>query len=251
MSDILLEVTSLYKSFGGLAAITDVSFSLNERQILGVIGPNGAGKTTLFNLLTGFIKPDRGSVKYNGEDVTGIKPHKLTRLGISRSFQMSTLFPNMTVLDSLLIPQYFTRKGRRRKTEFEMIKRCDDLLQIIDLREKKNNLVNSLTQGELKLLDIARSLATEPSLLLLDEPFSGLGIKDIQPLSQLIKELSGQGLTLMVVEHKLKELMSFVDRVIVINFGALIAEGTPYEIVNNDDVINSYLGDGGAEIDIT
>jgi len=250
MGEVLLEVKGLYKSFGGLTAISAVSFLTHSEEIVGIIGPNGAGKTTLFNLLTGFLKADSGEILYKGQAIGGLRPHKIARTGLSRSFQLARLFPNMTVEQTLIVPQYFTHKGKNKKSAEDIQAYCEKLLVNIGLQKKKDHLVKSLTQGELKLLDIARSLATDPDLLLLDEPFSGLGYRDIQPLTALILRLRDSGLTLMVIEHKLKELMSFVDRVIVINFGKLIADGSPQEIGKNKEVIKSYLGEEEIEIGI-
>jgi len=250
MGEIFLEVKGLNKSFGGLRATSAVSFLAHREEIMGIIGPNGAGKTTLFNLLTGFLKADSGVILYKGQAIGGLRPHKIARFGVSRSFQVARLFPNMSVEQALFVPQYSTRKGKNKKSVEDIKAYCEHLLVDIGLQKKKDHLVKSLTQGELKLLDIARSLASEPDLLLLDEPFSGLGHRDIQPLTALILRLRDRGLTLLVIEHKLRELMSFVDRVIVINFGQVIADGSPQEIGKNKTVIDSYLGEEEIEIGI-
>lgn len=231
----VLTVKGLTKSFGGLVAVKNVSFSINEGEILGLIGPNGAGKTTLFNLITGFIKPDAGSVILKGEDLTRAQPHTVVKKGMARTFQLVNPFSNMDLIDNVSVALY-GKKGIR-STE-----KAIEILTLVGLAQRKSELAKNLPHGELKKLEIARALATEPDLLLLDEPFAGLSFEEVTELMELVKRLNEKGLTIMIVEHVMRVIMNLSHRVIVICDGEKIAEGKPLEITKEKKVIEAYLG---------
>jgi branched-chain amino acid transport system ATP-binding protein len=237
----LLDVNGLDKHFGGLYAVRDVSFSVAQGEILGILGPNGAGKTTLYNLLTGFIAPDAGTMTFNGHNLRGMIPHRIARLGISRTFQLCRPFVGMTVLENVIVGALGTA-GRDRAG---LDARARGLLASVGLSGKQDLAVDVLSYGDQRRLEIARALAAQPTLLLLDEPFAGLGSGEIADLATLIRRLHAeQGLTVMLIEHKLREFMRLVQRVIVLDFGALIAQGTPDEVVRHPAVIEAYVGRG-------
>ncbi|MEM3550162.1 MAG: ABC transporter ATP-binding protein [Candidatus Bathyarchaeia archaeon] len=231
----VLTVKGLTKSFGGLVAVKNVDLSVGEGEILGLIGPNGAGKTTLFNLITGFIKPDAGSIVFKGKDITRAPPHLVVRQGIARTFQLVNPFGNLSVIDNVSIPLY----GKRgiRSTD-----KAAEIIALMKLDHRKNELAKNLPHGELKKLEIARALATEPSLLLLDEPFAGLSFEEVSELMELVKKLNDEGLTIVIVEHVMRVIMKLSHRVVVICDGEKIAEGKPLEITEDRRVIEAYLG---------
>lgn len=238
----LLETSQLTKSFGGLLALAQISISVREGQVVGIIGPNGAGKTTIFNCLTGFLPIDSGSVIFNGMDINGKKPHEIVNLGLARTWQLVKAFFGMRVNEAMMVPSFSKRAVSKRNSGKISPEAIEDQLRAMGLEKKIGSLVDDLNQGELRLLDIARALATSPSVLLLDEPFSGLSHKEISNVSQVIRTLNGEGLTIVIIEHRLRELMKLVQNVVVINFGQKIAEGPPQEIVQNPAVVEAYLG---------
>jgi branched-chain amino acid transport system ATP-binding protein len=243
--DALLQVEGLSKKFGGLDAVFDLDFTVEEGEIMGMIGPNGAGKTTVFNLLTGFLEPTKGDITFKGENIVNRKPNQIVDRGISRTFQIVRPFLNMTVLENVLVPLQAPKNREINKGRMENQRRAAGLLEQVELADKMLFLAADLSHGDLKRLEVARSLAAKPDLLLLDEPFSGLATKEISALSDLIKNLNDDGLTIILIEHKLRELMKLVKRVITLNFGVKIADGTPEEIAKNEAVIEAYLGKGG------
>jgi len=223
---LLLQVKNLTKKFGELEALSDVSFDVEEGECLGVIGPNGAGKTTLFNVISGFMKPTSGSIKFNGESIVGKKPHELVKMGLSRTFQVIRVFKNITVRENVLV----------------VTEEWEGLLKELDLWEKRNHLAKDLPQGDLRRLNIGMALATNPRLLLLDEPFSGLSPKESVGLGAFIEKLKEKNMTMILIEHKLRELFGHVERTLVLNYGQLIFEGTPEELVRDEKVVQVYLG---------
>jgi branched-chain amino acid transport system ATP-binding protein len=246
----VLTVRDLRKSFGGINAIFNLDFVVEKGQIFGIIGPNGAGKTTLFNLITGFLRPDSGSIKFKDTELIGKKPHEIVGLGICRTFQLVKPFLGMSVEETLLVPSFTPRVERGGHSSDWIKARNVEILNHIGLASKENEIVDNLNQSELRLLDIARALAAEPEILCLDEPFSGLGHYDVEALLGLLNGFMVKGIAIVIIEHRLKELMRFVNKVMVINFGEKIYEGTPYQIAHDKRVIEAYLGKKGTEIGI-
>jgi len=237
----LLEVSELNKHFGGLHAVKNVSFSVAPGEIMGILGPNGAGKTTLYNLLTGFIPPDSGSVVFNGRSLRGLAPYRIAGLGISRTFQLCRPFAGMTVFENVVVGGL----GARRDDRAGLDARALALLEQVGLAEKASLPIETLSYGDQRRLEIARALAAKPALLLLDEPFAGLGSSEIADLSALIRSVHAeQGLTVLLIEHRLHEFMRLVGRVIALDFGEVIAEGVPDYIVRHPAVIEAYIGRG-------
>jgi len=222
----MLVIKDVTKKFGELVALNDVSLSVKRGESVGIIGPNGAGKTTLFNIISGFLKPDSGIIEFNGIDITGKRPSQIAKLGLVRTFQIIKVFKNLTVEENLSV----------------INSDCKDLLKAMSLWDKKDWIAGRLSQGELRKLSIAIALATKPKLLMLDEPFSGLDLKDGAELSKIIENLCNNGTTLVIIEHKLKELFELVDRVIVLNFGEIIFDGNPEDVRKSKEVIKAYIG---------
>jgi branched-chain amino acid transport system ATP-binding protein len=234
----LLELKGVNKSFGGLRAVSQVSFELNGGEILGIIGPNGAGKTTLFNVITGFLKPDSGEVWFNGEKTVGLKPHQVCKKGMVRTFQLVKPFIELTVLENVVVAAL-----NRAKTIKEAREKALRTIELVGLREKTNTLSSGLTLGHRKRLELARTLATEPKLLLLDEVMAGLTPTEVDELIRLLKEVNHRGVTILLIEHVMRGLMALSRRVVVLNYGQKIAEGVPGEVVKNRQVIEAYLGE--------
>jgi len=235
-------ISNLCKNFGGLAAVSDLSFTVPQGQIVGVIGPNGAGKTTLFNLITGFIRPDGGQVLFRQESLVGKKPNKIVNMGISRTFQLVKPFLEMSLYDNLRVACYSPRFSARHSGRESIQRRILETARQVGLPEDLSIPATNLSHGDLRLLDIGRSLISEPELLLLDEPLSGLSSIETGKVLEVVLELNRQGFTILIIEHKLKELMRIANRIVAIDFGMKIAEDTPTEIVNNPEVIRAYLG---------
>ena len=234
----LLSVKNLDKRFGGLHAVKDVSLDVQKGDILGILGPNGAGKTTLYNLLTGFIKADNGEVLLEGQPLLGLPPHKVVGLGVARTFQLCRPFVGLSVVENVMVGSLGPRVPA-----VDLSARARHLLAQVGLAGKEDSPAELLSYGDQRRLEIARALATEPRLLLLDEPFAGLGSGEIAALSELIRDLhKNQGLTILLIEHKLREFMQLVSHVVAIDFGQVIATGSPSEIVKNPKVIEAYIG---------
>jgi branched-chain amino acid transport system ATP-binding protein len=240
MSAALLEVSQLNKHFGGLHAVRNVSFSVERGEIVGILGPNGAGKTTLYNLLTGFIAPDPGArVVFQGRSLLGLAPHRIAALGVSRTFQLCRPFLGMSVLENVIVGALGSARGRAADLDAQAL----GLLARVGLAGKERAPVDVLSYGDQRRLEIARALAAKPALLLLDEPFAGLGSGEIEDLSALIRQVhAADGLTVVLIEHKLREFMRLVDRVIALDFGEIIAQGSPEDIVQHPAVIEAYIG---------
>jgi len=234
----LLQIQNVSKRFGGLAALTDVSYSVNQGEILGLIGPNGAGKTTLFNVVNGFYPPSTGEVLFKGERISNLKPHQICRLGIGRTFQVVKPLQRMTVLDNVIASAFLRAKN---KAEAEEI--AHETLEFTGLYEDRYLISKGLPLGKRKRLEITRALATKPEMLLMDESFAGLNPTEINDQINIIRQIREKGITLMVIEHHMRVIMSISDRIVVLNYGEKIAEGTPSEIGKNRLVIEAYLGE--------
>lgn len=242
----LLRVKDLSKSFGGVRAVVGASFELKEGELLGVIGPNGSGKTTLVNLITGFIRPDSGTVEYKGKNITGLMPYKIARLGISRTFQMVRPFADLPAFKNIIIPLFSPRvrelAGGRYGDRDSVAK---DLLEEVGFERESSvtyKAAGSLPHGYLKRLELARCLALRADLIILDELFSGLSIAELASIVPIIEKLMVEGKTIVMIEHRLRELFRISDRVIVLNFGRVIAEGKPSEVMEKPEVKQAYLG---------
>ena len=234
----LFEVKNLVKYFGGLAAVDDVSFTVNEGEIFGLIGPNGSGKTTIFNLISHFHPVTSGRIYLKGKDITNLKTYQINHLGIGRTFQIVKPLGRLTVLDNV-IAAAFAKAGNRKDAE----KIALETLQFCKLDHRKDVLAKSLPIGERKRLEITRAIATKPELLLLDETAAGLNPTEVDEAIELIKNINSRGITIIIVEHIMKVIMTISNRIHAINFGQTIAEGTPAEVANNKSVIEAYLGE--------
>ena len=237
----MLEVKNLTKYFGGLAAVRDLSFRVEKGQIFGLIGPNGAGKTTIFNMINGFYPPSSGDVLYQGKAITGLKPNVVCKKGIARTFQVVKPLSRMTVLENVMASA-FCRVNSIEEARQEAMK----TLEFCGMTHRKDFLAKSLTIGDRKRLEITRAMATRPVVLLLDETAAGLNPTELDQAIALIRKIRDQGVTILIVEHIMKVIMSISDRIHAINYGQTIAEGTPQEVANNKAVIEAYLGEAYA-----
>ena len=252
----LLDVKKLTENFGGLTAVGDVTMHLNEGELVGLIGPNGAGKTTLFNLLTGVYEPSEGTVSLDGTILNGMKPYKIASLGLSRTFQNIRLFKEMTVLDNVLIGMAnqtsphllasFLRLPKYYQSEEELRQKALDLLAIFNLETEADTLAKNLPYGQQRRLEIVRALATKPKILFLDEPAAGMNPQETAELTELIRKIKDEfNITIMLIEHDMSLVMEVTERIYVLEYGRLIAQGTPDEIKTNQRVIEAYLGGEG------
>jgi branched-chain amino acid transport system ATP-binding protein len=242
----LLKVSDVSKSFGGVAAVSSVSFKLKEGELLGIIGPNGSGKTTLVNLVTGFVKPDTGRIEYSGKNITGWAPYKIVSLGIARTFQMVRPFYQLPAFKNLIVPLYSPRVKKLTGGKYgDRDAVALDLLEEVGFERDAHvsyKVASSLPQGYLKRLELAKSMALRPDLVILDELFSGLSLAEVASIVPIIEKLRFQGKTIVMIEHRLKELFRIADRVMVLNYGEKIAEGTGKEVMESESVKKAYLG---------
>jgi len=234
---MLLKVHDVTKVFGGLVAVKNVSFGVAEGEIFGIIGPNGAGKTTLFNCLTGVLKPDGGRVEFDGKPTTGLPPHEVCKRGIGRTFQITKPFPELTVEETVVIGALNRTNHIQTAREIAL-----DILRKLGLIHKRNSLGKNLTVVERKRLELARALATRPKILFLDEVAAGLNPSEVNVLMEIIREINRSGITILMIEHVLQAVLNLSHKIMVIDHGEKIAEGTPQEIVEIPEVIDAYLG---------
>src|SRR4029453_19065232 len=234
----LLEVSGLSRRFGGLQAVNDLSLSMARDEVLGLIGPNGAGKTTAFNLLSGFLAPDRGRIRFDGRSIVGLSPHAICHLGLCRTFQIVRPFPRLSVLDNVRVGAL----SRRPRME-DARDRAREVIEQVGLGGKMDHPAGGLTLAERKRLELARALATEPRLLLLDEVMAGLNPTEIEAIVALVKRINASGIAIMLIEHNMRAVMSLSHRIAVLNFGEKIVEGEPAAVANHPRVIEAYLGE--------
>jgi branched-chain amino acid transport system ATP-binding protein len=234
----LLEVKKVSRFFGGLAAVKDVTFEVRKGEILGLIGPNGAGKTTMFNVVNGFYPPSRGEVLFKGERISGLKPHQICRRGMARTFQVVKPLQRMSVMDNVIASAFLRAKDRTQAEEI-----AAETLRFTGLYDDRDVISKGLPLGRRKRLEIARALATRPELLLLDESCAGLNPTELDESIGIIRKIKDKGITVMIIEHHMRVIMSISDRIVVLSYGEKLAEGTPQEIGGNPLVIEAYLGE--------
>jgi branched-chain amino acid transport system ATP-binding protein len=255
----ILQIRNITKRYGGLTAVNDVSFDVNKGEILSVIGPNGAGKSTLFKLISSFVPATSGEVIFNGERISSLAPHKVARMGVVRTFQETTIFRSMTVRENIIVSHHLRSKAsllgfflgtkQAKEDEDAFAASADDIVDFLGLQAIRNELASNLPQGHLRALGMAIGLATDPKVILLDEPFAGMNHDETMKMVALVRRLRDErGVTVLLVEHDMPAVMKISDRIVCINFGQKIAEGTPQETRENEQVIEAYLGSEDAAI---
>jgi branched-chain amino acid transport system ATP-binding protein len=253
-AETVLVIEHVAVHFEGLVAIADMTFSVRAGEIVGLIGPNGAGKTTAFNVITGFLKPTSGEVRYRSTLLNGLKPHEIAELGLVRTFQRTSVFRTRSVFENVMtglhrsgqsnIWQSLLRTPRDKESEQRLVNDANEILQFVGLEQRASEAAGNLPYGEQRLLGVAMALAVKPSMLLLDEPVSGMNASETARFIQLVKKIGASGVTILLVEHDMPMVMQVCDRIVVLNHGRIIAEGGPAEIQNNPEVIRAYLGQG-------
>ena len=250
----VLSIEHIAVHFGGLVAISDMNFVVNEGEVVGLIGPNGAGKTTAFNVITGFLRPTEGEVRYRGSSLNNLKPHEVTSLGLARTFQRTSVFQSVSVFENVMIGLH--RRGRsrlfdtllalprERKSESELKARAGEILALVGIERRSRELAGSLPYGDQRLLGVALALAADPTMLLLDEPVSGMNATETARFMHLLGRLRELGITILLVEHDMPMVMGVSDRIVVLNYGRIIAEGPPAAIQGDPEVVRAYLGQG-------
>ncbi|MCF8033003.1 MAG: ABC transporter ATP-binding protein [Desulfarculaceae bacterium] len=249
-----LEIKELHKDFGGLTATNSVSFDMGRQEMVGLIGPNGAGKTTLVRLINGILKPDRGKVRFKGKEITGKKAYDIVNLGIASTFQNMRPFRRLPIIANVMVSCLSPRAMKRGEWVKKVEAKAMDALEFAGISDMALEKASTLSQGDLKRLEVARAVATDPELLILDEPFGGLSPAETELMAKSVARLHkggrfgrlhSEGPAMIIIEHKLQQLMKIVDRIIVLNFGTIIADGTPQQVVEIPEVIEAYLGEGG------
>jgi branched-chain amino acid transport system ATP-binding protein len=252
----LLKLQNLTKSFGGLTAVNELNLHVNKGEIVGLIGPNGAGKTTVFNMISGVFRPTKGQVLFNGEAISGLIPHSVAKRGIVRTFQLTVLFGDMTVLENILLGFHLKSNvgylralfgtASTRSAQQKLLAGAKEIADFVGLGQKQHELAKNLPHGSQRALEIAIALAAGPELMLLDEPVTGMNPGETFEMMHKIKEIRDRGITILLVEHDMRVVMGICDRICVLNFGKKIAEGSPKEICENQEVITAYLGEAYA-----